>query len=493
MDLEKYISGKQLFDDHYRLIKLLSEEGGSADVWLAENNESIDTTFSEEDDDVVKVEGTGVLVAIKIYRPKNILDVEGEQLFKQEFKTIFNCHHTNLIPTTDYSICDGMPYLVMPFCENGSAEKLIGKLSTPKDIWKFIYDTASGLEYLHACSPQIIHQDIKPANILIDANHNYCITDFGISVKSGIQDDSYYDNLTSGTSHYMAPERFNDDYKPSPSSDIWSLGITICELIIGDCTNNDPDYYLQKLKERKIPSDISNLIKKCLSKDPTKRPTAHDIVELSREKIHRKRPIQRFMWMVFIVLLLLSCSLFLYKNIVKTNHAEKKDFLEIFAENTWVCDHPEVPIWEEWTVPMSGVVLYSYEYYHVKEKVVCKLKAVPDFSPIDSSLNMQCDTLPSVPGKITNYSKYEFTWKTENGPFTYNRVLGTICGKINDIIDFDASSYLSEDIISCDVNNKEIINLIQNNRKIKILKEGRTYIRIETDEGTALVRIDCNK
>lgn len=114
-DLSKYIDGELLFDGHYRLIKLLSAEGGTADVWLAENYESVDTKLSEDTDDVIRVDGTGVLVAIKIYRPRNILDVDGEQNFRSEFKTIFNCHHTNLLPTTDYSICEGMPYLVMPF------------------------------------------------------------------------------------------------------------------------------------------------------------------------------------------------------------------------------------------------------------------------------------------------------------------------------------------------------------------------------------------
>ena len=73
-----------MFDGHYRLIKLLSTEGGTADVWLAENYESIDTKLSEDNDDVIRVDGTGVLVAIKIYRPKNILDVDGED-FRQLF------------------------------------------------------------------------------------------------------------------------------------------------------------------------------------------------------------------------------------------------------------------------------------------------------------------------------------------------------------------------------------------------------------------------
>ena len=307
MDLNKYIEGKELFDGHYRLIKLLSEEGGTADVWLAENYESVDTAFSEENDDIIRLEGTGVLVAIKIYRPKNALDVEGEQSFRQEFKTIFNCHHANLIPTTDYSICDGMPYLVMPFCKNGSAEKLVGKLTASGDIWKFIFDTASGLEYLHSCSPQIIHQDIKPGNILIDANGNYCITDFGISVKSGIKDDQYLDNESCGTTIYMSPERFENEYVADASSDIWALGATIYELIHGDVPFGSEGGNAQK-KQKHVPSlnhdvpkAIRTLVYSCLNADPTKRPSAHQIAELARNK--GKKPLKSLIsLLVFVVL-----------------------------------------------------------------------------------------------------------------------------------------------------------------------------------------------
>lgn len=289
-DLSKYIDGELLFDGHYRLIKLLSAEGGTADVWLAENYESVDTKLSEDTDDVIRVDGTGVLVAIKIYRPRNILDVDGEQNFRSEFKTIFNCHHTNLLPTTDYSICEGMPYLVMPFCENGSAESLIGKLHNEDDIWKFLADVSAGLSFLHSVNPPIIHQDIKPANILIDSNRNYCITDFGISVKSGVEDDRYLDNGSSGTTIYMPPERFKDGYKPDTSSDIWAFGATAYEILTGDVPFGNQGGAAQlegtpipPIKEA-IPKKIKNIVYACLNADPQKRPSAEYIVEYVRRK-----------------------------------------------------------------------------------------------------------------------------------------------------------------------------------------------------------------
>lgn len=308
-DFSKYINEKHLFDGHYRLIKLLSTEGGTADVWLAENYESVDTKLLEETDDVVKVEGTGVLVAIKIYRPKNILDVDGEQSFRSEFKTIFNCHHTNLLPTTDYSICEGMPYLVMPFCENGSAESLIGNLCKEDDIWKFLADVSAGLSYLHSVEPKIIHQDIKPANILIDANNNYCITDFGISVKFGVDDDRNLENESSGTTIYMPPERFKEGYMPDTSSDIWSLGATVYEILTGDVPFGDKGGAAQldgvriPAIKKAISKRIVRIVYACLDPDPVKRPSAEYIAEYARNKGKKNNHI-------FIVGLLLMLVLF---------------------------------------------------------------------------------------------------------------------------------------------------------------------------------------
>ena len=152
-DLSKYINGGVLFDGHYRLIKLLSTKGGTAYVWLAESYEYINTKLSEDSDDVIRVDGTGVLVAIKIHRPKNILNFDGEQSFRLDFKTIFPRHHANFISTTDYSIYDGIPL----FCYNGSGESLKGKLNDEDDVWKIMATVSFGLSYLHNLEPPIIH------------------------------------------------------------------------------------------------------------------------------------------------------------------------------------------------------------------------------------------------------------------------------------------------------------------------------------------------
>ena len=270
----------------------MSTAGGSADVWLAEDVSTEDIKLSEDDDTLVQIEGSAVRVAIKIYRPKNALD-DGSEFFKKEFKTVFNCHHANLLKPTAYSINGDIPYLVMPFCEKGSVESMVGKVEDENIIWKFICDVASGLEYLHSYSPPIIHQDIKPANILIDDKDNFCITDFGISVRN-LEDDE--EARSSGTKLYMPPERFGKEYMPLPESDIWALGITIFELIMGylPFKNGGKGLYGKEnmpLMPDKVPRKIKKIILQCLNPDPSKRPTAHEVAEMarSRGKISKSR------------------------------------------------------------------------------------------------------------------------------------------------------------------------------------------------------------
>lgn len=278
-----------LLDGRYKLLRPLSSDGGTADVWLALDTNTIDEVYDEDNDSVSSEEESGIKVAIKIYRPKNALDL-GEQRFREEFKIVFNCHHTNLVQPINFSIFEGTPYLVLPYCRKGSSENLRGKIEDSEELWRYIADVASGLAYLHAFNPTIVHHDIKPANILIDENDNYAITDFGISSQRGSNREGY-DYNQSGTMAYMAPERFKEDYKSIPESDIWSFGATIYELITGKVPFGEDGGLTQLEKnepvphiDKSIPNDIKRLIYDCLSSDPSKRPSASIIHKAAEEK-----------------------------------------------------------------------------------------------------------------------------------------------------------------------------------------------------------------
>lgn len=294
IDAQKLLEEGRLLDDRYRLVRPLSTDGGTADVWLAVDVNTIDNPelTGDSDEQAMQQEESGMLVAIKIYRPKNALDIEGEQRFRDEYKIVHNCRHTNLLQPTNFSICDETPYLELPYCKNGSSELLVGKLKNPDEIWKFIYDVASGLAYLHSCDPPIIHQDIKPANVLIDDYQNYAITDFGISASSGGKHNYYYDSEHSGTMAYMAPERFDENYVPSVESDVWALGATLYEILAGTVPFGEEGGRKQLQEGSALPTmpqdiskDIQKLVLSCLSLSPSSRPTTRAIIRIAQSHL----------------------------------------------------------------------------------------------------------------------------------------------------------------------------------------------------------------
>ena len=310
INIEQFVDNGELFDNQYRLIRPLNTDGGTADVWLAldartvKNKKDLEEAPQLEEDYLNSI---GLLVAIKIYRPKNALDIEGEEKFTNEYMIVFNCHHANLIHPTHFSIFEEIPYLVLPYCRKGSSELLVGNVTGNNDVWKYIYDVASGLDYLHKCTPPIIHQDIKPGNVLIDDLGNYAITDFGISEKFSSHNEDEYEEERSGTYAYMSPERFEANFEPSKESDIWAFGATLYELITGDipfgedggCAQPDGKINLKFPKE--ISSDIQKLICACLEKDPSKRPSAEILKMAAQKKMY---PIKSFPAKMLVLLLI---------------------------------------------------------------------------------------------------------------------------------------------------------------------------------------------
>ena len=146
LDIELYAASGRPIDNQYKLIRPISSAGGTADVWLALDMNTVKDPSAVGDlkgmtDE--EIEQLGLIVAFKIYRPQNALDIEGEMRFRDEYMIVFNCHHTNLIHPTHFSIFQETPYLVLPFCKQGSSERLIGKVLGDNDtLWKYIGDVS---------------------------------------------------------------------------------------------------------------------------------------------------------------------------------------------------------------------------------------------------------------------------------------------------------------------------------------------------------------
>jgi len=200
---------------------------------------------------------------------------------------VFDLNHTHLLRPAHFDVFERSPYLLMPYCEQGSANKLVGHF-TEDDAWHFLHDVAAGLAYLHEQNPPIIHQDVKPDNILKDHLGHYQITDFGISTKArSTLRKSMNSAKSGGTMAYMPPERFGKENAPIKASDIWAVGTTLYELLVGDMPFGEHGGLMQK-SGAEIPNlpgvwskDLQKIIYSCLQKEPWDRPVAQQLVEWS--------------------------------------------------------------------------------------------------------------------------------------------------------------------------------------------------------------------
>jgi len=269
-----------LFAGKYELIRRLGS-GGFSEVWLA-----LDTKAR-------------VQVAVKIYAATAKLDDDGLEIFRQEFALVFDLNHTNLLHPTYFDSWDGMPYLIMPLCKNGSASKYLAGTSgevliTEDECWSMLHDVAAGLAYMHDKTPPLIHQDIKPDNILINDEGAFMITDFGISTKVRTTMATVQNvKAASGTMAYMAPERFSAKPKPLMASDVWSLGAMMYELMTGGYPPFGNHGGVMQLNGAQIPiieenfsDQLKELIYWCMAKETWDRPSARKIEEITFKKMH---------------------------------------------------------------------------------------------------------------------------------------------------------------------------------------------------------------
>ena len=263
------LTENQLFANRYRLMKRLGQ-GAFSEVWKAE-----DTKVGN------------LIVALKVYAPDKGLDEDGAKVFGDEFAIVFNIHHQNLLTPSTFDEEKGSPYLVLPYCERGSALRLIGKMDE-KEVARFLHDVSSALVFLH--QKEIVHQDIKPDNVLIDSEGTFLVTDFGIStrIRSTLR-RSVGDKKSAGTMAYMGPERFSKNPDPIKSSDIWSLGAAVFELMKGDVPFGDMGGGMQKLGAEvpNIPGgyspELKQLIERCLAPETWDRPTAAQLRDISEK------------------------------------------------------------------------------------------------------------------------------------------------------------------------------------------------------------------
>lgn len=261
-----------VFAGRYRLVKHLGM-GGFSQVWKSEDQMA-----------------EGLVQAVKIFAPDRGLDENGILLFRKEYALTASLNHPHLLKATHFDIHKGSPYLIMPYCEYGS---LYGNIVNEhifdeRALAQALLQISDGLAYLHAQG--ILHQDIKPDNVFIRQPSHYVLADFGIStkmrrtvVRSMMAEDAA--RHSAFTPAYAPPEKHTS--KPTPAGDVFSLGVTLYELLTHDVPFEDVGLALNKgatvpdLPDAYSPG-LNALLQQCMALETTERPTADELRDAAR-------------------------------------------------------------------------------------------------------------------------------------------------------------------------------------------------------------------
>ena len=227
-------------------------------------------------------------VAIKVLDPSLAVDATLEEQFLYEARTIAAAEHPHIVPLYSATSSAGLLYLVMRLLPGQSLADRIaeGKLPAAEAV-RIALECARALAAAHAVG--VVHRDIKPGNILLDANGNATVTDFGIALVTSRPARELLGSTT-GTPHYMSPEQSLGE-QVDGRSDVYALGIVLYEMLTGTCPflgRNATEVIakhisapIPKLSEREpeTPAALVRLVDHMLAKDPAGRPTAAELVK----------------------------------------------------------------------------------------------------------------------------------------------------------------------------------------------------------------------
>ena len=210
-------------------------------------------------------------VAIKILSKKLTENKDIVERFSREALIIARLAHPNIIHIIDRGVVNGRYYFIMDFVKGSDLSKVIkeGIYNSNKKI-DLIIQVCKALSFAHKNG--IIHRDIKPANILINAEGDALVSDFGIAQlldKSNEEQQLTNDGAMMGTIAYMSPEQKVNARTVTSASDIYSLGVVMYEMFTGA----KPLGRFKRPSEidSNIPKQLETAMLKCLETKPEDR------------------------------------------------------------------------------------------------------------------------------------------------------------------------------------------------------------------------------
>ena len=225
----------------------------------------------------------GRVVALKMILAGRLANAEDVGRFRAEAEAAARLQHPNIVAVHDVDQHEGQHYFTMDFIDGESLDRRIvaGPLAG-KSAARYVRILARAVHYAHKNG--ILHRDLKPTNILIDADDEPHITDFGLAKRLGLDTGQTRTGTVLGTPSYMSPEQAQGRIAElGPTTDVYSLGAILYELMTGRSPfrgETPLDTVMQVIDHEPVPPvllnpkidhDLQTICLKCLEKEPTLR------------------------------------------------------------------------------------------------------------------------------------------------------------------------------------------------------------------------------
>jgi serine/threonine protein kinase len=227
--------------------------------------------------------GLNRIVALKMILAGRLAGEDDLQRFLTEAEAAARLQHPNIVQVHEVGQVDGQYFFSMEFIEGPSLTQRLSHGPLPSKVAaRYVRAIARAVHYAHLQG--ILHRDLKPSNILLDANDEPHVTDFGLAKKLGGDSRRTRSGAVMGTPSYMAPEQAAGKVRElGPACDVYGLGAVLYELLTGrpPFQSDTPLDTLMHVLDRepvpprllnpKVDRDLETICLKCLEKDPRHR------------------------------------------------------------------------------------------------------------------------------------------------------------------------------------------------------------------------------
>jgi tRNA A-37 threonylcarbamoyl transferase component Bud32 len=222
------------------------------------------------------------LVALKMLLPGDLAGPEDLLRFRTEAEATAALQHPHIVRVHEVGEVEGRPFFSMDFIDGGSLAQKLADGPLPGQVAaRYVGAVARAIHYAHG--HRILHRDLKPSNILLDAEGQPHVTDFGLAKRMDVDAGQTRTGAVLGTPGYLAPEQAAGRKELTPATDVYGLGALLYELLTGRPpfrAATPLDTVLQVLECQPAPPrllnpavdrDLETICLKCLEKDPRRR------------------------------------------------------------------------------------------------------------------------------------------------------------------------------------------------------------------------------